>query len=161
MLIVTITLITGSTLGNAEYLAEHLSEKLALQGYTTSLFHGPDLEQLPLIGLWLVVTSTHGAGELPDNLQPLLEQLEQQQPQLTAIRFGAIGLGSSEYDTFCNGIKKMDHILITLGAQRIGAVLEIDVTQYDLPEDPADIWLAKWLQLINKTSFLLPKPVNN
>lgn len=144
-----ITLISGSTLGSAEYVAEHLAEKLEEQGYSTEILHGPELDEVPMQGIWLVVTSTHGAGELPDNLQPLFEQIETQQPDLTQVRFGAMGLGSSEYDTFCGGIKTVDRILIAFGAQRIGDMLEIDITKHDIPEDPAEIWLTKWVQVIN------------
>lgn len=144
-----ITLISGSTLGSAEYVAEHLAEKLEEQGYSTEILHGPELDEVPLQGIWLVVTSTHGAGEVPDNLQPLFEQIETQQPDLTQVRFGAIGLGSSEYDTFCGGIKTVDRILIAFGAQRIGDMLEIDITKHDIPEDPAEIWLTKWVKVIN------------
>lgn len=144
-----ITLISGSTLGSAEYVAEHLAEKLEEQGYSTEILHGPELDEVPMQGIWLVVTSTHGAGELPDNLQPLFEQIETQQPDLTQVRFGAIGLGSSEYDTFCGGIKTVDRILIAFGAQRIGDMLEIDITKHDIPEDPAEIWLTKWVKVIN------------
>lgn len=144
-----ITLISGSTLGSAEYVAEHLAEKLEEQGYSTETLHGPELDEVPLQGIWLVVTSTHGAGELPDNLQPLFEQIETQQPDLTRVRFGAVGIGSSEYDTFCGGIKIVDRVLIASGAQRIGAVLEIDVTKHEIPEDPAEIWLTNWVKVIN------------
>lgn len=144
-----ITLISGSTLGSAEYVAEHLAEKLEEQGYSTEILHGPELDEVPLQGIWLVVTSTHGAGELPDNLQPLFEQIETQQPDLTQVRFGAVGIGSSEYDTFCGGIKIMDRVLIASGAQRIGEVLEIDVTKHEIPEDPAEIWLTNWVKVIN------------
>ncbi len=144
-----ITLISGSTLGSAEYVAEHLAEKLEEQGYSTEILHGPELDEVPMQGIWLVVTSTHGAGELPDNLQPLFEQIETQQPDLTQVRFGAMGLGSSEYDTFCGGIKTVDRILIAFGAQRIGDMLEIDITKHDIPEDPAEIWLTNWVKVIN------------
>lgn len=144
-----ITLISGSTLGSAEYVAEHLAEKLEEQGYSTEILHGPELDEVPLQGIWLVVTSTHGAGELPDNLQPLFEQIETQQPDLTQVRFGAVGIGSSEYDTFCGGIKIVDRILIASGTQRIGEVLEIDVTKHEIPEDPAEIWLTNWAKVIN------------
>ena len=144
-----ITLISGSTLGSAEYVAEHLAEKLEEQGYSTEILHGPELDEVPLQGIWLVVTSTHGAGELPDNLQPLFEQIETQQPDLTQVRFGAVGIGSSEYDTFCGGIKIVDRVLIASGAQRIGEVLEIDVTKHEIPDDPAEIWLTNWVKVIN------------
>ncbi|MFV4845913.1 FMN-binding protein MioC [Edwardsiella tarda] len=144
-----ITVISGSTLGNAEYVAEHLADKLLAQGHEVQVLHGPELDEVPQQGIWLVVTSTHGAGELPDNLQPLFEQIETQQPDLTGIHFGAVGIGSSEYDTFCGGIAIVDRILIAFGAQRIGEVIKIDIKQHDAPEDPAEEWLAEWEKLIH------------
>ena len=44
-----ITLISGSTLGGAEYVAEHLAEKLEEAGFTTETLHGPLLEDLPCL----------------------------------------------------------------------------------------------------------------
>ncbi|OFB47259.1 FMN-binding protein MioC [Serratia marcescens] len=143
-----ITLISGSTLGSAEYVAEHLAEKLEDAGFSTEMLHGPELDELPLAGRWLVVSSTHGAGELPDNLQPLLEQIAEQQPDLSEVQFGAIGLGSSEYDTFCGAIKQIDDLLIARGAKRIGDRLEIDVTEHEIPEDPAEEWVKNWINLL-------------
>ena len=143
-----ITLISGSTLGSAEYVAEHLAEKLEEAGFTTETLHGPELDELTLDGLWLIVTSTHGAGDLPDNLQPLLEQIEQQKPDLSQVRFGAVGLGSSEYDTFCGAVRKLDQQLIAQGAMRVGDILEIDVIQHEIPEDPAEIWVENWINLL-------------
>ncbi|MCP1065941.1 FMN-binding protein MioC [Serratia symbiotica] len=143
-----ITLISGSTLGSAEYLAEHLAERLKKEGFSTETLHGPELDELPLIGRWLVVSSTHGAGQLPNNLQPLLEQIANQQPDLSNMQFGAVGLGSSEYDIFCGAIKQIDNILIARGATRIGSRFEIDVTEYKIPEDPAEEWVKNWINLL-------------
>ena len=143
-----ITLISGSTLGSAEYVAEHLAEKLEDAGFSTEMLHGPELDELPLNGRWLVVSSTHGAGELPDNLQPLLEQIAEQQPDLSEVQFGAVGLGSSEYDIFCGAIKQIDDLLIARGAKRIGDRLEIDVTEHEIPEDPAEEWVKNWINLL-------------
>ncbi|WP_145555348.1 FMN-binding protein MioC [Yersinia canariae] len=143
-----ITLISGSTLGSAEYVAEHLAEKLEEAGFSTETLHGPELDELTLDGMWLVITSTHGAGDLPDNLQPLLEQIEEQKPDLSQVRFGAVGLGSSEYDTFCGAVRKLDQELIALGAKRLGDILEIDVIQHEIPEDPAEVWVKNWINLL-------------
>ncbi|WP_413505145.1 FMN-binding protein MioC [Serratia grimesii] len=143
-----ITLISGSTLGSAEYVAEHLAEKLEAAGFTTETLHGPELDELTLSGRWLVVSSTHGAGDLPDNLQPLLEQIEEQLPDLSQVQFGAVGLGSSEYDTFCGAIQRLDDLLIARGAKRIGDRLEIDVTEHEIPEDPAEEWVKNWINLL-------------
>ncbi|CNI57109.1 flavodoxin [Yersinia massiliensis] len=143
-----ITLISGSTLGSAEYVAEHLAEKLEEAGFTTETLHGPELDELTLGGMWLIVTSTHGAGDLPDNLQPLLEQIEQQKPDLSQVSFGAVGLGSSEYDTFCGAVRRLDQQLIAQGAKRLGDILEIDVIQHEIPEDPAEVWVKNWINLL-------------
>ncbi|WP_409309366.1 FMN-binding protein MioC [Pectobacterium sp. B1J-3] len=142
-----ITVISGSTLGGAEYVAEHLAELLEQAGFSTETLHGPELNELPNNGLWLVVTSTHGAGDLPDNLQPLFKQLEQQKPDLSQVRFGAVGIGSREYDTFCGAILTADRTLTQLGAQRIGELLQIDITKHEIPEDPAEEWLGSWVVL--------------
>ncbi|WP_313684292.1 FMN-binding protein MioC [Pantoea sp.] len=139
-----ITLITGSTLGSAEYVAEHLEEKLQDAGFSTEVLHGPELDEVPQQGIWLIVTSTHGAGELPDNLLPFYEALKETQPDLSGVRFGAVGIGNHEYDLFCGAIRLLEDQLNQLGAKRVGDRLEIDVLEHEIPEDPAEVWLSSW-----------------
>ncbi|EOA2962480.1 flavodoxin domain-containing protein, partial [Yersinia enterocolitica] len=59
-----------------------------------------------------------------------------------------VGLGSSEYDTFCGAVRKLDQQLIIQGAIRVGDILEIDVIQHEIPEDPAEIWVKNWINLL-------------
>jgi len=143
-----ITLITGSTLGSAEYVAELLAEKLEEAGFSTELLHGPELEELSVEGTWLVVCSTHGAGDLPDNLQPLFDELAEKKPDLSQVRYGAVGIGNREYDLFCGAIEKIDVLLTSCGAQRIGDRLDIDVLEHEIPEDPAEVWVESWKNLL-------------
>lgn len=143
-----ITLITGSTLGSAEYVAELLAEKLEEAGFSTELLHGPELEELSVEGIWLVVCSTHGAGDLPDNLQPLFDELAEKKPDLSQLRYGAVGIGNREYDLFCGAIEKIDVLLTSCGAQRIGDRLDIDVLEHEIPEDPAEVWVESWKNLL-------------
>ncbi|GAB1439500.1 FMN-binding protein MioC [Providencia sp.] len=139
-----VTLISGSTMGSAEYVAEHMAEILEELGYETEIQHGPELDDLTLEGLWLVVSSTHGAGDLPENIQPLFDAIENESPDLSQVKFGAVGIGSSEYDTFCGAIHKLDALLREKGAKRIGECFEIDVQQHEIPEDPAGEWVKIW-----------------
>lgn len=143
-----ITLISGSTLGSAEYVAEHLAEKLEEAGHSTTTLHGPQLDDLSIEGLWLVVSSTHGAGDIPDNLQPLYKAIQEQKPDLSGIHYGAIGIGSKEYDTFCEAIEKIDQLFTECGAIRIGEIEKINILDHDIPEDPAEIWLDSWKNLL-------------
>lgn len=82
-----ITLISGSTLGSAEYVAEHLAEKLDDAGFSSEILHGPMLEEVPTDGIWLIISSTHGAGDIPDNLQPLYDALREQKPNLSQVHW--------------------------------------------------------------------------
>ena len=142
-----IHLVIGSTLGAAEYVAEHLAEQLAAQGHMTASHNPARLDELALEAeaIILVVTSTHGAGEIPDNLQPFAAELAERKPDLGAYRFAVVALGDSNYDTFCAGGKQMEQLLLDCGAQEMGERFDIDVTCHDIPEDAADIWLSNWL----------------
>lgn len=143
-----ITLISGSTLGGAEYVAEHLAEKLEAAGFSTETLHGPRLEDLSTSGSWLIISSTHGAGDIPDNLLPFYKDLQSQKTNLSAVRFGAIGIGSREYDTFCGAIKKIEAELKGAGAKQLGETLKLNILEHDIPEDPAEIWLDSWINLL-------------
>ncbi|GAA3550388.1 FMN-binding protein MioC [Zobellella aerophila] len=141
------TLLVGTTLGNAEDLADHLAERLQDLGHQTVIHTSPQLDHILIKPdhYLLLICSTHGAGDLPDNIEPFYQQLTQRLPDLSGLKFGAIGLGDSSYDSFCAAIQKLDHQLTRLDAERIGSRLEIDVGQPDLPEQAAERWLDHWL----------------
>jgi len=145
-----IHLLVGSTLGAAEYVAEHIEEKLQQAGYQTRMHYPAQLDNLAAHDgdILLVVTSTHGAGDIPDNLVPFYDALLAQQADLSAVRFGAIGIGSREYDTFCGAIDKLEAALKACGAKQIGETLKINVLEHEIPEDPAEIWLGSWKNLL-------------
>ncbi|RXJ72184.1 FMN-binding protein MioC [Veronia nyctiphanis] len=139
-----ITLITGSTLGGAEYVADHLSEILEKQGLNTEVINEAELKDLSLNDQLLLITSTHGAGDFPDTLAPMMEELESQKPDLSALNFAVIAIGDSSYDTFCGAGKKADSLLEQLGAKRVADRLDIDILENPLPEEPAEAWLSQW-----------------
>ena len=148
-----ICLITGSTLGGAEYVAEHLESLLQQQGFSTELHHGPALNEVINEKLWLVITSTHGAGELPDNLKPLFETLDTSNIDLSTLKFAVIGLGNSDYDTFCFAVDTVEQHLLAKSAVKITDALRIDVlTETDQEQCPED-WLPNFTNKISSISF--------
>ncbi|MBN6074161.1 FMN-binding protein MioC [Aggregatibacter actinomycetemcomitans] len=140
-----ICLITGSTLGGAEYVAEHLESVLQQQGFSTALLHGPSLDEVINEKLWLVVTSTHGAGELPDNLKPLFDELKTGDADLSDLRFAVIGLGNSDYDTFCFAVDTVEQTLLAKSAVKITDALRIDVLAETDQEQCAEDWLPNFV----------------
>ena len=67
-----IEILVGSQMGAAEYTAEQVADALAQAGFAVRLQLTPDIEQLTRDSTWLVITSTYGAGDLPDNIHSLL-----------------------------------------------------------------------------------------
>lgn len=145
----SICIITGSTLGGAEYVAEHLEDCLQQKGLVTKLFHGPELNQVIEDKIWLIVTSTHGAGDLPDNLQPLFESLREQSPDLSDYSFAVVGLGNSDYDTFCFAVDQVENTLKDLQATQLCKSLKIDMSITSDPDTTAENWLPTLLDQLN------------
>ena len=143
-----IYIISGSTLGGAEYVAEHLEEVLKTQDFSTALFHGPELDDVIDENIWLIVTSTHGAGELPDNLKPLFEQIAASDKDFSSLRFAVVGLGNSDYDTFCHAVNKVETQLSEKRAVKICDSLKIDVLHVDDQEQFAEDWLPQFINAL-------------
>ncbi|WP_417615048.1 FMN-binding protein MioC [Oceanisphaera sp.] len=141
------TLLVGSTLGSAEDLADELAEILNNRGHHTVIHTSPQLDHILIKPehYLLLISSTHGAGDLPDNIHPLYLQLTQQRPNLAGLQYLAVGLGDSAYDTFCHAIQTLDDQFIQLGATRVAELLTIDVSLQDPPEVIAEKWLDHWL----------------
>lgn len=143
-----IEILVGSQMGAAEYAAEQVAETLEKAGYEVKLHLTPDLTQLTKNSIWLVVTSTYGAGDLPDNIQPFVDQLAQDQTDLTTVSYAVITLGDSSYDTFCLAGKKISDLFASLGASLLLPGLDIDVLTAELPEDQALAWLPEFIKTL-------------
>jgi MioC protein len=137
-------IIVGSVLGASEYVADALQETLLTHDHKVEIHLTPDLSCLDPAATWIICTSTHGAGDLPDNIQPFAKQL--QQHQFKHLAFIVIGLGDSSYDTFCYAAQTMQTMMQDGGATLLTPVKEIDVLHHPIPEDVAVKWLENWLQ---------------
>ncbi|BDY07119.1 FMN-binding protein MioC [Ferrimonas sp. YFM] len=141
-----LALIVGTTMGGAEAVADELAEKLQTLDIEAEIHLNPDLDTLKQTPNWLVVTSTHGAGELPDNLQPLAKSLEG--ADLSSIRYAICGIGDSSYDTFCGAAKTVEELLQQNGATELVNKIEIDVQSLELPEDKALVWIDQLIPIL-------------
>lgn len=144
-----ISIIIGTMLGASEYIADHLESILNKDHQVTTVLD-PNLDQFDLNEpqLWIICTSTHGAGDFPENIEPFVEQLKQQLPNLSNIRFAVCGLGDTSYDTFCNAGITIDLLLESLAAVRVQTLNKIDILDDGLPEDNAEVWLNLWRENI-------------
>lgn len=142
-----VTIIVGSTLGTSEYVGDVLTEVLEEKGAHVKLVNKPTIQDFTNATRLLLITSTHGAGEYPDNLAACMDLLEQTKPELNGVRYAVVAIGDSSYDTFCGAGKRADVLLDDLHANRIVKRLDIDILEHSLPEDPAKAWLIEHFQL--------------
>ena len=146
-----ILIIVGTESGNAQMCADHLSDNLPALGHEVEVAADADAGSVDLAGrdVVLVCTSTHGDGELPDNIIPLAERLRGDMPDLSRLRYGVIALGDQTYKaTFCKAGKDMDALFAACGARKLGERLEIDACTQPLPDEEALNWAQEWVAML-------------
>lgn len=143
---IPLTIAFGSQSGNAESLAKRLAKEAAGRGFAAGVVGLDSLQAADLtrhLNL-LVISSTWGEGEMPDNAVAFWEQLNQNgsTPPLTGLRYGVLALGDRNYgDTFCLAGKLMDQRLQELGATRVIERVDCDVDFDDLAAQwAAEVW---------------------
>lgn len=144
-----ILLIVGSEMGNAEMVADLVKDDLESLGHEVEMLTEGELDALRAEerSVVLVITSTTGLGDVPQNIAPLYEALTSERPSLAHVRYGLIGMGDRNYkDTYCGGPRKWDALLIELGATRVGDGLFLDATDNPMPDEDALAWLPGWLE---------------
>lgn len=145
-----IDIMVGSVLGASEYVAEAIETMLTEEGHQVTCYFTPKIEDLNKENLLIIVTSTHGAGDLPDNIQTFAKHLEKQ--NLAGLEAIIIGLGDSSYDTFCNGSLTMETIISEAKGKMLFPVLQIDVLHHPIPEDIAVEWISPKIQALIKSN---------
>jgi len=149
---ISFQIIVGSMLGGTEYVAEACEEKLNSFNHDVTLHLKPNFLSILKATLnedpskkstWLICTSTHGAGEFPDNIQSFVKDLKNCEQDLSSINFIVIAIGDSNYDTFCKAGFEMNKLLITKGCRILIPIKTIDMSEDIDPEDLAQLWLEQ------------------
>ena len=135
-----VTILYGSQTGNAHGLAENAGKKLKEHGFEVTVSSMSDFKtnQLKKIQNLLIVVSTHGEGDPPDNALSFHEFLHgRRAPKLDDLRFSVLALGDTSYEFFCKTGKDFDQRLEELGGKRLYPRVDCDV-DFD---EPASAWL--------------------
>lgn len=128
-----VTVLFGSQTGNCQRLAGSLSNNLREQGFEVTLaaMNSFKPNTLKKIENLLVLVSTHGEGEPPDNARAFYEFLySKRAPQLENLQFSVLALGDTSYEFFCQTGKDLDKRLEELGGKRLSPRVDCDL-DYD------------------------------
>ncbi|MGH8354848.1 MAG: flavodoxin [Pseudomonas sp.] len=147
-----VAILSGSVYGTAEEVARHAERVLKAAGFDA--WHNPraGLAELQAFApeAFLVVTSTTGMGELPDNLQPLYYAIRDHLPAWHGLPGAVIALGDSSYgDTYCAGGEQVRELYAELGIREVLAMLRLDASETVTPETDAEPWLADFAAALN------------
>ena len=142
-------IIVGSMLGGTEYVAEACEETLQSLGHETQLHLQPKFDEITSINqTWLVCTSTHGAGDYPDNIQSFVKDLTNNDQNLSSVKLIVLGIGDSNYDTYCNAAKNLFNLLKSKGCKQLTQLKTLDMSQDIDPEMLAQQWITDLKDLL-------------
>ncbi len=136
-----VTILYGSQTGNAQGVAVKAGKTLEGHGFKVVLSSMSDFKpnNLKKIQNLLIVASTHGEGEPPDNAIGFHEFLHgKRAPKLDDLGFSVLSLGDSSYEFFCQTGKDFDKRLEELGGKRIYSRVDCDLDY--------DEQVAEWIE---------------
>ncbi len=136
-----VTVLYGSQTGNSEGLAKKTAQHLEEKGFQVTLSSMSDFKpnNLKKINNLLVIVSTHGEGDPPDNALSFHEYVHgRRAPKLDHLSFSVLSLGDSSYEFFCQTGKEFDERFEELGGSRLFDRVDCDL-DYDEP-------FSEWLQ---------------
>lgn len=137
-----VTILYGSQTGNGERLAKEFAQKLEKTVDVTLVSmeefkHGA----LKKIRYLLIIVSTHGEGDPPDNAILFYEFLNSRRaPKLHDLHYSVLSLGDRSYEFFCQTGKEFDERLRELGATPLCPRVDCDI-DYDEPA-------AEWFRMV-------------
>lgn len=145
-----LSIIYASQTGNAKGVAEALKAEASAIGIRVELFDASDYKGKNLAKEThvIIVASTNGEGEAPDNAIELHEFLQSKKaPKLDKLHYGVIGLGDSSYEFFCQTGKDFDGFLAKKGATAFIDRIDLDVDY----EASAVEWRKQALEKVKET----------
>jgi sulfite reductase (NADPH) flavoprotein alpha-component len=131
----------GSQTGNAEALAQSAAKAARAQGLVPVVqgLGEVDIEVFATMRHVLIITSTYGEGEMPDNAQLFWQAISASTaPRLEQMHFAVLAIGDTGYDGFCQAGKFIDMRLEQLGAKRVSDRIDCDIDY----EEPSNQWIA-------------------
>ncbi len=129
-----LTILYGSQSGNCEALAKQLRKQARTRGFgpDVAALDGFDFDQLADIKHLLIICSTFGEGDPPDNAMKFTAKLmADDAPPLPHLEYSVCSMGDRSYTHFCKAGNDLDDRLAELGATRIADRVECDVAYED------------------------------
>ncbi|MDA5193892.1 flavodoxin family protein [Govanella unica] len=149
-----IAILVATMTGTAEICAQEIADALSAASLESDILLMDHLQPSTLAGhdLLIVVSSTYGHGDIPDNGKDFYQAIEAS-GSLAGKSFLVFGLGDMTYAaTFCEGGRKWDALFAAKGAERLAPLMQHDAASGTLAEDEAAIWANGWIPRLKQVA---------
>ncbi|QOI11249.1 NADPH-dependent assimilatory sulfite reductase flavoprotein subunit [Blochmannia endosymbiont of Colobopsis nipponica] len=159
----SITIIYASQTGNAQRLAEQLHCDLLSVQLKSVIYNAREynFRKIAKETFLLLVTSTHGEGDPPEDAIILYKYLfSKKAPLMKSTYFAVFSLGDSSYEYFAKAGKDFDQRFEALGAKRLYDRIDADL---DYQKQAVD-WRCKIVSLLQQkfeTDYKLLQPISD
>ncbi len=142
----SINILFGSQTGNAAGLAEKTAKLAANYGLEPNIvdMDGFDPAKLASMKRVMIITSTWGEGEMPDNADAMWNAINANGPALGGVHYSVCAIGDTSYDEYCKAGHDWNNKLAALGGSEAFPIQECDVDF----EPPWKIWVEQALPLL-------------
>lgn len=142
----SLNILFGSQTGNAAGLAEKTAKLAASYGLEPSIvdMDGFDPSRLASMKRVMIITSTWGEGEMPDNADAMWSAINANGPGLGSTHFSVCAIGDTSYDEYCKAGHDWNNKLAALGGTEAYPIQECDVDF----EPPWKIWVEQALPML-------------
>ena len=142
----SINILFGSQTGNAAGLAEKTAKLATNYGLEPNIvdMDGFDPAKLASMKRVMIITSTWGEGEMPDNADAMWNAINANGPALGGVHYSVCAIGDTSYDEYCKAGHDWNNKLAALGGSEAFPIQECDVDF----EPPWKIWVEQALPLL-------------
>lgn len=140
--------------GLAELCAEEIEAALRSHGFPAEArpMDRLGLDDLAPYAIAIIVSSTHGHGDIPDNGRGFFAAVGEA-GDLKHIGYLVFGLGDRTYaDTFCSAGEQWDALFAAKGAIRLAPFERHDSSDGTLAEDVASTWVRQWIHRLSRAA---------
>ena len=142
----SLNILFGSQTGNAAGLAEKTAKLAVDYGLQPNIvdMDGFDPARLATMKRVMIITSTWGEGEMPDNADGMWNAINANGPALGSVHFSVCAIGDTSYDEYCKAGHDWNNKLAALGGTEAYPIQECDVDF----EPPWKLWVEQALPML-------------
>lgn len=144
-----ILIVYGSLTGNTQLVAEEISQKLSGAGHDVTIKNANEssFENIKEPEILVLGASTWDDGLLQYDFTDFLDDVKNDEPNLSDKKIAVFGCGDSSYEKYCEAVIIIEKEFAEMGAKQIIEGLKIDgFPQLEENAEKIDKWISELIK---------------